>query len=376
MSARRFLLSLTAVMLLAVLSAAWIGPARAVAPEDRAVVCRCSEYITLRETASKQARALIRVPLGAEVEILAFADNGFVKVRYFDKVGYVLEDYLDPWEESAYVPRTQSASGHNVYCGNWGTAKRIEGRTVVVSIFANDATTRWNFDNDHDSWLRLRTRFNLSLACAWLTEQTRVYRANPGGFVWDWREHGDLYFEHTFSEDIVHGRGDQDVVGAITGFIHNSVPTQRLLSDHRADNIIYNVYLNAPNDTGYRSWARATLYGPVEPDKYMPEFCVIVPYSHGLENTGAVFAHEMLHCFGAYDLYETYAGSPITQKYVDYLMSHSPNDLMNHCSYSDGDVITNRFSAVDAYYVGLIRTCDDVTAWGLGESIFDKYPEN
>ena len=51
----------------------------------------------------------------------------------------------------------------------------------------------------------------------------------------------------------------------------------------------------------------------------------------------------MLHCFGAYDLYETDPDSPITQKYVDHLMSNHPNDLMNHCFFSDYDLITNVF---------------------------------
>ena len=84
---------------------------------------------------------------------------------------------------------------------------------------------------------------------------------------------------------------------------------------------------------------------------------MFVPYGRGRKNPPAVFAHEMLHCFGAYDLYETDSGSPITQKYVDHLMSNHPNDLMNHCFFSDYDLITNVFSNVDAYYVGLTGPC-------------------
>ncbi len=114
----------------------------------------------------------------------------------------------------------------------------------------------------------------------------------------------------------------------------------------------------------------------VAADKYQAEICVFVPYGRGRKNPPAVFAHEMLHCFGAYDLYETDSGSPITQKYVDHLMSNQPNDLMNHCFFSDYDLITNVFSDVDAYYVGLTGPCADVKKWGLGKSQFERFEEN
>ena len=343
-----------------------------------AVIAHCSEYVTLRQSPSKDAAASIRIPLGERVEILGFTQNGFVQVQYFDRTGYVLEDYLEPYEENtAYVPQTQTVSGYSIFCGNYGTAKHIEGRTVVVSIFANDATTSWNFNENADMKLRLRTRFNLSVAVTWLTEQTRRYRSNPGGFVWDWREHGDLYYETSFAEDVVHGVGDSGTVqAAINSYIHENIPTKQLLEKYRADNIIYNVYLNAPNSTDYRSWSTGVLYSEVDAARYAPEICVFVPYGHGRENTPAVFAHEMLHCFGAYDLYETWSGSPITQAYVDHLNSHNPNDLMNHCYFSAGDIITTEFSEVDAYYVGLIDSCADVRNWNLGPSIFERFAPN
>ena len=368
------LLCLLAALLMLTFTPALAG----ISSGDRAVIAHCSDYVTLRASPSKGAAASIRIPLGGQVSILGFAQNGFAQVQYFDRTGYVLEDYLEPYEENtAYVPRTETVSSHPVYCGNYGTAKRIEGRTVVVSIFADDMTTSWDFNENADMKLRLRTRFNLSVAVTWLTEQARKWGAEPGGFVWDWREHGDLYYEHAFSEDIVHSFSDFNTAqAAFNSYIHENIPTKRLLEEYGADNIIYNVCLNAPNDASYRSWTTAVLYGEVEPDKYRPEVCVFVPYGRGRENTPAVFAHEMLHCFGAYDLYETNSRSPITQAYVDYLMSHNPNDLMNHSYYSDGDIITTEFSAVDAYYAGLIPACDDVVKWGLGPSIFERFPPN
>lgn len=41
----------------------------------------------------------------------------------------------------------------------------------------------------------------MSIACAWLTEQARRYKSDPGSFAWDWRDEKGLYYEHTFSEE-------------------------------------------------------------------------------------------------------------------------------------------------------------------------------
>ena len=349
--------------------------AAALAAEERMVVANCKEYVTLRKSDSSKAASVIRIPLGEQVTVLGSAKNGCVKVQYFDRTGYLPSKYLEPYKETAYTPQ-KSASGYPIYCGNYGTAKHIEGRTVVVAIFADDATTSWNFNKEADRHQQLRNRFFLSVGCTWLTEQTRRYRANPGGFVWDWQEHGDLYYTHAFTEDIVHGFNNRQVANAIIGYIDQNIPTRKLLEEYGADNIIYMLYLNAPNSQDYRSWTNAVLYNEIAADKYIPEFCVIVPYGRGRENNPATLAHEILHCFGAYDLYETNQYSPIPQKYVNYLMNHKPNDLMNHCYYSASDIVTVKFSDVDAYYVGLTDTCADMKKWGLGENIFRRFPVN
>ena len=343
---------------------------------DRLVVVNCSDYVTLRTGPSKNASRSIRIPPGRDVTYLGDGGNGFAYVQYADRKGYVLTDYLAPYTEIQHTPRTQSPSGHAVYCGNHGAAKYIWDRTIVVAIYADDSTTHWDFSREADTRQRLRNRFNLGVACAWLTEQARRYHGDCGGFVWDWYEHSDLYYTATFSQDMIHNNGGRDAAQAIVGFVHENVPTKELLQRYDAENIIYNVYFNAPNDSSFRSWSTGVLNREINAEQYYPEACVLVPYGRGRENNPAVFAHEMLHAFGAYDLYETYEGSPITQAYVDYLMRNNPNDLMNHCYFSDLDIVTVEFSAIDAYYVGLTGRPAEADKWGLGLSMFERYPLN
>ena len=73
-------------------------------------------------------------------------------------------------------------------------------------------------------------------------------------------------------------------------------------------------------------------------------------------------AHEILHCFGAYDYY--YSSNTIPQEYIDYLYSIDSQDIML-ISY-DMYEITLELTPTDAYYIGLTDKCEDLYEWGLG----------
>ena len=62
---------------------------------DRLMVDYCKEYITLREYESTDAPALDRVPKGEWVVYNGPADDGFTKVSYNCRTGYVLAKYLN-----------------------------------------------------------------------------------------------------------------------------------------------------------------------------------------------------------------------------------------------------------------------------------------
>ena len=62
-------------------------------------VVRCNNYVSLRQKASKSARRVAKVPLGALV--LAFpeyAEGDFTYCEYHDDYGYILTEYLQPIE--------------------------------------------------------------------------------------------------------------------------------------------------------------------------------------------------------------------------------------------------------------------------------------
>ena len=57
-------------------------------------VVDCNEFITLRPEPSVSSGEITKIPLGATVEYIETASNGFYKVRYNGSVGYALSQYL------------------------------------------------------------------------------------------------------------------------------------------------------------------------------------------------------------------------------------------------------------------------------------------
>ena len=71
-------------------------------------VVNCNESITLRPSDNVNSGEITQIPLGASVEYLGQANNGFYKIRYNGSVGYALAQYLSKTKQSAATtPSTQ-----------------------------------------------------------------------------------------------------------------------------------------------------------------------------------------------------------------------------------------------------------------------------
>lgn len=88
-------------------------------------VTDCDEYITLREEPDTKSAALARMPLGAQVDELYGAENGFLCVGYQGKTGYALGKYLtqiDNYEGDTVTPTEQERYNLNLFLSNFTEA--------------------------------------------------------------------------------------------------------------------------------------------------------------------------------------------------------------------------------------------------------------
>ena len=262
------------------------------------------------------------------------------------------KDEIDEYEINSdyYVDET------DLYGGKHGTADTIMGRTLVVSIYTDDATTSWNLLNEIDQYNIDDSLNNLKIATNWLEKQTSKYN-KKAQFIYDWKKYPDLKYTAKFSdisfkEDNFGNNYEQRM------WIRNNIDILSLKKKYRYDNIIFIFLVNMQSveDVYPRSNAHN--------NEWDLDIINLFVQNNNYYTTSSVYAHEILHLFGVPDLYK--AGYKINQKYVDYVKENRQDDIMNWTGKTLE--VTSTFSELDAYYAGLTDECAEVKEWHLGRS--------
>ncbi len=280
------------------------------------------------------------------------------------------DDWGNNYSSNGYDLPGNTDYSQYTFGGRLGSAKEIEGTTVVVSVFLNDKRTSWNFNSSADIQSRNNALTYMKIATDWITKQCARYGTSTT-FIYNWNQYPDLYFEGRVSCDMTDEDSDDPYYDQMA-WIDENVDSQSLMDKYGADDIIYMLYINTPLSNECVS----ATYNYAEDDYYPYEVVSIYVHSDGEEEAPAAYAHEILHTYGAPDLYlvdtdgQNYG---ISQEFVDQMERTSSNDIM----YTTYDCytyepyynyISNEFSDIDAYYVGLIDDYSVVREWGFERS--------
>lgn len=260
-----------------------------------------------------------------------------------------------------------------------GSAGKLEGTIAVISLFASDPYNQWDCEDRNDRNTYSRVYNNLKIACDYLTTESAKYDKDVV-FVWDWLEHPELYYEIEVTADLTQALTNYVVIDQLVWeSIEKHVDSENVRHVLNADSVIYMVYVDSPKTNTGPSCTRNFYYGM----SYPYEMVYLQMYSRGDKTPPSVFAHEMLHTFGAPDLYWTdiYANYRleygITKEFAQKAAANNLNDIMR----ITWDVNTGRYqyysispeiTDITAYYVGLIDESETVTKWGFQRSQHDK----
>jgi len=247
-----------------------------------------------------------------------------------------------------------------------GSAKTLSGNTVVISIFTDDSVSSWE---DAEDGLRDNSLDYLTVACNWLEENASRYGSKTE-FIYDWEEHPELKYEAYIDTDICDEDDTYSINTLSDQFISDNIDVDGIAKKYDAENIIYIMYVNTPWSNNQTSYT----FCNYNEDYDMNETCYIFMHVQDEVECPAAIAHEMLHTFGAPDLYLVDNGSNnnygITEEYVEKLKRDKSEDIM-YTTFNEEtlesyyDRIENDFSNIDAYYVGIINNCDEVSEWGF-----------
>lgn len=280
-------------------------------------------------------------------------------------------DYDDDSEDSDYNDYDNSGSGSGgfPFDASLGSAKELEGNVVVFSVFVKDNATTWNFSDLASEPVFPYIGAGLSVSAKYLTDAAAKYGKNVN-FIYNWDEHPELFHCADLDFDYRNTNTEyDDLDNKVWEFIENDIDTASILQQNDAQQAIYMLYFNTPTDNNITCCSRP-YYENME---YPYELCYMFMNYQNQYACPSFFAHEMLHTFGAPDLYRADETAGITQEYVDYANKINLNDIMrmNEDPATGNllyDSIANDITDITAYYVGLTSQSDTVDEWGFGPS--------
>ncbi len=253
-------------------------------------------------------------------------------------------------------------------CGTHGTAKRLNGKTAIVSVFASDSKVKWNFSKEKDIVRFGHTHEYLGVAAQWIMDQAAQYGVRCE-LVWDWMKYNTLFRTHTFSGSMVTQTGVN--WSAYIDYIDKQIPTDDVMRELDAENILYIFFYNSPQSNPVGSYAYPYHELPSNVGGY--EFVCMFTGEFNQETTPGTYAHEILHLFGVPDIYAKNDAYNMSDAFIKAYKKKYPRDIMAGASTNKYDHVQFTFSPLVAYYAGLTRSCDLVSQWNLRKSDYELY---
>lgn len=147
-------------------------------------------------------------------------------------------------------------------------------------------------------------------------------------------------------------------------YVRENIDTESLRQKYHADNVVYFFLFNTPYEHTPNPWSLGFSSSPDYDIEYVNLY---IRFGDVFDAPPATYAHEILHAFGAPDLY--YVDTGIPQEFVDYCSQTGCNDIM--FTVNAGETISSEFTPLDAYYVGIGPRPAEADEWGLGPSEYD-----
>ncbi len=245
--------------------------------------------------------------------------------------------------------------------GRHGSASELEGNTVILSLFISDSNGTWE-GNARDIALEQDMLDYLGIATDWISHEAKAYNTKCN-FIYDWSENSDLRDFVQVDYDMTKETADK----VLWKHIDENIDYVHLQEKYNAENILFVAFLDTPKSLDDTSQTRFYYPGMT----YPYEICYIFAHCDGDKESPASIAHEILHAYGAPDLYYSDSDYGITENYVQKLEKENSNDIMFR-TYDDNDNmvydrITNEFTELDAYYVGISPQSNVKDKWGFSE---------
>lgn len=222
-----------------------------------------------------------------------------------------------------------------------GSAKSLEGKNLIYSLFVDTPDAEWT-DRDKKKALK-----NLEIAKEYIEAEAKDYH-KKAELVVDFEENEDLTGNARIHFSLKDGEDYEEALDEeIAGWLEDQIDYEALTKEYKAKGIATIVFVNHKGST------YAICYDGVDnPQESLVMFAGEVP---------AVYAHEILHLFGAHDLYED---AEYTEEVCEYVKKAYPDEIMYTVKDEKGRLnnseIQNELSPVTAYHLGWVNYIEEI----------------
>lgn len=253
---------------------------------------------------------------------------------------------------------------------NTGSASYIDGKTVFVSIYLEEPDYKWSIEDKQKAQSILKKGYDF------VSETVRSY-GKECNLVFDTSQHPDLAYTIVIDENIpayVTTEKEYELDDKVDQWIQQ-VPTENILETYDCDSIAYLFFIAHEGcsyssmhfiDDGAATWDECSML--YLRDLYSPTYDYETP---------AVYAHEMLHLFGAEDFYKE--AEVFSEQTYAYLRENHSDDIMydtyeiiNGMYTTNHEGVTQKITSATAYLLGigedkeLIEACPELEKYEKG----------
>lgn len=248
----------------------------------------------------------------------------------------------------------------------YGSAALLSEPTVLVNVFLNDAAHGQTWDAES----RTTAVQYAQLAVDWITAQAESYGVTPE-LICDRSEDGTdatLTRSYLLQSAIRGGESSNESADFLDEMdaLCESLAADSRLAAYGAKHIGFLFYLPISGT----SFTMAH-YADDGENFYYEYSCLYKTdaYTDGEDESPATYAHEILHLFGAPDLYEGSSDPYVDAALSAYVEQTYPDDIMLSTYEDDGssryDAVTKEISPLTAYCLGLADSCSELAQFPL-----------
>lgn len=226
-----------------------------------------------------------------------------------------------------------------------GSAPFLKGKNILVSLFVTTPESGWTEEE------KAKMLAKMEIAVDYIESRASEYGVDTS-LIFDWSSESSLMAEadtdFLINEDVdFMDRLDEEIVC----WFDEKISYEDLLNQYDAGGIATCIFINNPGIS------YAIVYDGTDNEQ---ESIILFSgdyYKEGREETPAVYAHEILHVFGAHDLYED---AEFTREATDYIADVYPDELMYTVSGSGQKSIDKILSPITAYHLGWIDYTEEL----------------